>query len=197
MNMRRGYNMASRSAGAAATRERILDEAGRLFMAHYYEDVSIALVAREAGVSAQTLLNHFGGKERLFAEAIERVSNELQQRRWRAEPGDVAGAIRILVEDYEITGDATIRLLSVEDRLPIVREVADRGRQGHREWVERVFAAPDRTSELIVVADVYTWKLLRRDQRLSVGATTETMWRMADAILRRPSDQPTTERRSA
>src|SRR5690242_17458757 len=106
----RAYSMQSREAAAEATRERILSAAQQLFFERWYDDVTIALVAREAGVSGQTLLNHFGGKEGLFTAFIERAGTELVERRERAVPGDVAGAVAVLVDDYEITGDATVRL---------------------------------------------------------------------------------------
>lgn len=137
-------------------------------------------------MSAQTLLNHYGGKEALFAAVIEQVSGELQVRREEATPGDPAGAVAVLVGDYELTGDATIRLLALEDRLPAVREVTDLGRRGHREWVGRVFGAPDRVAELLVVTDVQAWRLLRRNEGLSRRATAAAMTRMVEAVLARP-----------
>src|SRR3954452_11984963 len=100
----RVYSMQSREAAAEATRERMLAAAQRLFFEHWYDDVTIALVAEEAGVSGQTLLNHFGGKEGLFAAVIERTGTELTGRRDQAVPGDVRGAVAVLVDDYEITG---------------------------------------------------------------------------------------------
>lgn len=187
--------MQARDAAAQATRERIVAAAQLIFFERSYDDVTLTLIAREAGVSGQTLLNYFGGKERLFAAVIERAGAELEGHRDRAEPGDVAGAVAILVEEYEITGDATIRLLAVEERLPAVREAMARGREGHRGWVERVFAAPDRTAELLVVTDVYAWKLLRRDQGLSAAETAGAMSRMVDAVLSGPADDISTSRR--
>ena len=50
--------------------------AGR-FLAEPYDDVTIASVARDAGVSHQTLLNHFESKEGLFAAAAERFAADL------------------------------------------------------------------------------------------------------------------------
>jgi AcrR family transcriptional regulator len=191
MNTTRTYSMQTRAAAVEATRERILSEAQRLFLERWYDDVTIALVAREAGVSGQTVLNHFGSKELLFAAVIERISGELQGRRNRAQPGDVAGAIAILVDDYEINGDATIRLLAVAERLPVVQRAMDMGRRGHREWVQRTFATPQRLAELIVVTDVYAWKLLRRDQRLNRDETVAAMRRMVEGVL---ADQPPDQR---
>ena len=57
----RAYSMELRAAAAEATRERILEAAADSFMEHWYDDVTIASVAKQAGVSGQTVLNHFGG----------------------------------------------------------------------------------------------------------------------------------------
>jgi AcrR family transcriptional regulator len=118
MNTRRSYDMHSRGVAAEATRERLLGCGQELFLSRWYDEVTIAVVAREAGVSSQTLLNHFGSKENLFAEVVKRLAAELNERRDRAESADIAGAVAILVDDYEITGDATIRLLAIEERIP-------------------------------------------------------------------------------
>jgi AcrR family transcriptional regulator len=183
MNTARGYSMQSRAASVETTRARIVDGALELFLERWYDDVTLADIARVAGVSGQTVINHFGGKEQVFAVAIERAGAELQARRYRARPGDVEGAIEALVDDYEITGDATIRLLALEERLPAVQPVMEIGRAGHREWIETMFAAPAVTAELVVVTDVYAWKLLRRDQGLSRDATVAAIHRMVDGLL--------------
>lgn len=52
-------------------RQQILDAASRLFINNVYNEVSMNLVAKEAGVSKQTVYSHFGCKEDLFAAAIE------------------------------------------------------------------------------------------------------------------------------
>jgi hypothetical protein len=70
-----------------------------------------------------------------------------------------------------------LRLLAQEERVPAFRSVTDAGRALHYQWVERTFAPllAERTgkarrrllAELIVICDVYFWKLLRRDLGLS------------------------------
>ena len=174
MKSSRGYDMRTRAASAQSTRARIVDAAEELFLARWYDDVTLAGIADLAGVSAQTVLNHFGGKEQVFARGDRARSRPAAPRAPLHAPSRVtsAAAIEALVDDYEITGDATIRLLAVEDRLPAVqRGASTHGRAGHREWVEAMFAAPEVTAELVVVTDVYAWKLLRRDQGLTRDAT--------------------------
>ena len=48
----------------------ILDCAKRLFIEHGYERVSMDQIAAGAGVSKLTVYNHYGDKDRLFAEAV-------------------------------------------------------------------------------------------------------------------------------
>jgi AcrR family transcriptional regulator len=179
----RTYNMDSRRAAAEATRNRILDTAADAFVTGWFDEVTIQSIARDAGVSGQTVLNHFGDKESLFAEAAQRLSEEIWARRGVAAPGDVAGLVDGLVTDYEVTGDGVIRALALEERVESIRPLLARGRAFHREWVERSFGRPELTPELIVATDVYAWKLLRRDQGLSRDATRDAIRRMVLALL--------------
>ena len=179
----RTYNMDSRRAAAEATRNRILDAAAEAFVTGWFDEVTIQSIARDAGVSGQTVLNHFGDKESLFGVAASRLSEEISARRGAAEPGDVAGRVDGLVTDYEVTGDGVIRALALEERVESLRPLLARGRANHREWVEQSFERPDLTPELIVATDVYAWKLLRRDQGLSRDATRDSICRTVLALL--------------
>src|SRR3954452_4575062 len=104
MNSTRTYKMDARRAAAATTRERIIDVARRAFLDNWYDEVTIGGVAKEAGVSGQTVLNHFGDKEALLMAATERFDTEIRSVRWVAEPGDVEGIVDALLNDYEDTG---------------------------------------------------------------------------------------------
>src|SRR4051794_16486701 len=101
MNATRAYAMGLRAASVETTRARIVSAAQDLFLSRWYDDVTLADVATAAEVSAQTVINHFGGKEGVFRAALERASNDIQARRDVAHPGDVGGAVEILVDDYE------------------------------------------------------------------------------------------------
>ena len=66
------------------------------------------------------------------------------------------------------------------------------GRTLHREWVEDMFGTElplepierDRIIDALVVAtDVYSWKLLRRDRRLTVAEVRDRMLLMIDGVL--------------
>jgi len=138
-----------------------------------------------SGVSGQTVINHFGGKEQLAAAAYDRQSEQIVTRRYAPQPGDVPALVEAVVDDYETTGDAVIRLLALEERVPSLRPLLASGREGHREWVATMFAAPELVPELVVATDVYTWKLLRRDQGLSRDETAAAILRIVQALLER------------
>ena len=141
----------------------------------------------------QTVIRRFGGKDALIAAAAERESARVAQQRDRAPVGDVVGAVLVLVEHYELTGDRVLKLLAEEERIPGLRIIADRGRALHRDWCARVFAPAlegrvgveqrRRMAQLVAVCDVYTWKLLRRDAHLSRRQTTLAMVELVTPLM--------------
>ncbi len=68
---RRTYNGALRREQAGMTRGRILDAARRLLASGTYSSVTMEDIAREAGVSYQTVYGIFGTKQRLAQGLIE------------------------------------------------------------------------------------------------------------------------------
>ncbi|MFA9400113.1 MAG: TetR/AcrR family transcriptional regulator [Acidobacteriota bacterium] len=173
----RPYRMVARAASAEATGERILDVAEEVFWERPGDQVSLEEVARRAGVSVQTVIRRFGGREELLEAAVERGSENVRSRRDETRAGDVAGAVDALLDHYDVYGDRVLRLLAEENRTPALREISDSGRRLHRDWCSRVFApalaglagvARDRRlAQFVAICDVYTWKLLRRDAGLS------------------------------
>lgn len=190
---RRPYRQTARAERTAATRERIVAAARDAFLADWYDDVTLARIAGDAGVSLGTVINHFGGKEGLMEAVTELMGAEVRGRRDVAVPGDVASVIAALAGDYEATGDGVVRALAQEERVPALREPLARGRAEHREWLERVLGplltpGDDRIGLLVVATDVFTWKLLRRDQGLSRAATEAAMQRLVEAVLHHPTE---------
>lgn len=171
------------------TRERIAAAAEDAFMNGWYDDVTVRGIATDAGVALQTVLNHFPTKEALCAAANERLARSIQSVRWSVKPGDLTGAIKTIVDDYERTGAASLRMLAVEERVPAVQPWIKLGREGHQAWCEQMFAPAlegltgrrrvRRLAQLVVATDVYTWKLLRRDKGLS---RTETITAMRELV---------------
>jgi AcrR family transcriptional regulator len=188
--------MAARAAGVEVTRERILNAACDAFLTSWYDDVTLRDVAAAADVALQTVVNHFGTKEALYGAAVERISDAIEARRYDVEPGDLEGVVAALIDDYDRTGDFTLRSLAEEGRLAVVGPGLARGRRGHQDWVEHVFPSAlvglrgavrqRRLAQLVAVTDVYTWKLLRRDKGLSRDQTVIAVRELVDALHTSP-----------
>ena len=171
--------MVARAQAAAASGDRMLSSAWGRFCERAYEEVRLADIAADAQVTVQTLHSRFGTKEDLFVAAWRWFARPQGIRRDRVAVGNFRAGIRALYDDYERDGDAVLRLMVQEERIPAVREMLDSGRAYHCEWVSRVFAPlldglgsaarERRHIELIVATDLLVWKLLRRDMGLARG----------------------------
>ena len=184
--------MRARAEAVEATGERIARAAMQRFLAEPYDDVTIACVARDAGVSHQTLLNHFGSKDGLFAAAAERFSADLAASRAGRATSDPESVVALLVDQFERSGDGNVRLALLHERIEAVRAGLEQGRANHQGWLAEVFedrlpsdpAERRRTlAALHAATDVYTWKLLRRDLGHGRRATQRIMTDMVRAIL--------------
>jgi AcrR family transcriptional regulator len=190
MKSTRIYTMGTRADGVVATRERIASAAAELFLEHPYEEVTLAGIASAAGVSHQTVLNHFESKEGVVLGVAELLRTETRSAR-DARPGDVTGAVRALVGDYERMGDANFRWAASE-RLETLADLLDEARRSHQEWIVAMFgdrlptapAARRRAVHALHAAtDVYSWKLLRRDLHLSRTETEKTIAALVVGVL--------------
>lgn len=175
--------MQARAAATHATRERIVDAGREAFFTEWYDEVTLAGIARSAGVSQQTVINHFGGKEGVLMAVVDRVDPEIRATRATATPGDVESVIAALVADYEETGDGVIRGLALEGRVPALGPVLARGRAHHRGWVEQMLGTGSVVPALMVATDVYAWKLLRRDQGLGREEAVRTIVALVRGVL--------------
>jgi AcrR family transcriptional regulator len=188
----RRYIQRARAQAADATAQRIVNAFLARLMAQWFDEITLDRVAEDAGVSVQTVVRRFGGKDGLLAEAIETLTTQINARR-ATPPGDVGRMIENLLKDYERTGDAVIRLLALEPRHPALKTALDFGRSEHRRWVSGVLAEPlgkldaavgkRALDALVVITDVYAWKLLRRDMARSVATTMTTYIRLVRATL--------------
>jgi len=189
---KRKYQMVARAEAATATRERILASAWRRFSEQPYEKVRLADVADDAGVTVQTLHLRFGTKDELFVAAWTWMATPEVAQRDSSPVGDVKTAVRILYDTYDRDGDAVLRLLAQEERIPAVRQMADAGRLWHRGWVERTFAPllaglsgaarEQRLVKLVVATDLLVWKLLRREMRLGRRKAEQIVIEMVTAL---------------
>lgn len=188
----RTYRMGARADTVERTRERILAVARDRFFDLPYDEVRLAEIAAAAGVSEQTVLNHFTSKERLLLAVAEFVAPEVEGLRGPAVPGDVDAAVRGLMRQYEALGDANVRLVAAAERIPELARGVEFGRARHVAWIEATFAdslpaAPGARrrsiAALYAVTDVGTWKLLRRDLRRSRADTAAIMRSLLRAAL--------------
>jgi len=190
--MKRTYQMDLRADAVAETRGRILQAAYDFLLVEQYDDVTLERVAERAGVSKQTVIRQFGSKDRL-AYAVVDWQRPQEEAARTVEPGEVAAAVAILVERYERMGDANVRVLELEHRVPAIGYLLKQGRDSHRQWIERVFAPylPKRGSaayERRVMAfyaatEVMTWKLLRRDFGLGRSQTRAVLFDLVSGLV--------------
>ena len=190
MNTTRSYTMTTRARTVEQTRARIIDACVALHGERPVSDIGLDDVAERAGVSTQTVLRHFGSRAGLEEASLAHAQRAVADER-RAPVGDVAKAVRVIVDHYERRGDEALLMLSQESHQELMARVTEQGKALHRSWVEEVFAPyvdaaddPQELTDLLVVAtDVYTWKLLRRDRRLGRDRTERRMRRLVDCLL--------------
>jgi AcrR family transcriptional regulator len=192
MTEHRPYKMTARAESSAASRERIARAGLKLWLEQAFEDVTLTAIASAAGVSHQTVLNHFASKEGVAVAAMDILSQETTSARDAAQPGDVAQAVRVLVSEYEKMGDANARWAMSSERLGSLAPLLDAGRANHRAWLERQFAEALPTERstrrravdaLHAATDVYAWKLLRRDLARTRAETEQTLIDLVNGIL--------------
>jgi AcrR family transcriptional regulator len=188
----RTYVQSQRASSTQATRQRLLTAAEAAFTAAVYEDVTLAAVAKQAGVSHQTLLNHFESKEGLFMAFVEGMKDRFLEERSEIEPGSVRRVVAHLMGQYEESGEVNARYAMTAERFPLVADAMRFGRESHREWLAHQFDArlPRRgrqreriLSALHAATDVYTWKLLRRDMGLTRDEAAATMTMLVEGVL--------------
>jgi len=198
MKTKRSYTLGARAEAVVSTRERIVREAMQLLFDNYYEDVTLAEIARAAAVSHQTVLNHFSSKEGVALAVAELLTSETTDARYRAVPGDVNDAVAVVVGEYERFGDANFRWAAASERLGSLATILDGARASHQAWLEHCFGPrlpegrADRrraVNALHAATDVYTWKLLRRDLGLSRAETTQTLIQLVEGILGQQSQE--------
>jgi AcrR family transcriptional regulator len=194
MKTTRPYTMTTRARAVEETRARIIDACVGLHGERPVAEIGLDDVASRAGVSVQTVLRHFGSRAGLEEASFEAAQQAVTDER-RTPVGDVAAAVRVIVDHYEKRGDQALLMLAQEGQQPLMARITDRGKALHRQWVEEVFAPylaeaddPGELTDLLVVAtDVYAWKLLRRDRALGRDRTERRIRHLVDRILAPPA----------
>lgn len=89
--------MATETAGARDTRERILDAGEALFAEHGFAGASVRAVTAAAGTNLNAINYHFGSKEGLFRAVVRRIMGPINKEQLRlltdleAEKGEAGG----------------------------------------------------------------------------------------------------------
>jgi AcrR family transcriptional regulator len=171
--------MGARAEATAATGERILEAAEAAFDELPFGEITLAVIAERAGVSVQTVIRRFGGKEGLFLAALRHTGAKMTADRVVDPAGDPAEIVDVLVDHYERFADRLLRTLAQEESQPALRILTNLGREYHVDWCETAFspalegmrgaARKRRAAQLSAITDVYFWKLLRRDRGLGVA----------------------------
>jgi AcrR family transcriptional regulator len=173
---KRRYVMTARAAQAEATRARIRAAAVKLYCNAPLEDCTLEAVAGRAQTTVQTVLRVFGSKDELIYAALEDMAAGGVFLK-PAPRGDVKAAVTAFFDIYESVGDLVMQRLNEERRRPALKPSLDQGRANHRDGVKTVFAPQleqlhgaaraQLLAMLVILTDVYVWKLLRRDMGLS------------------------------
>ena len=191
----RPYSMAARADAVEDTRRRVLAAARDLFSTQWYDDVTLASIADAARVSHQTVLNHFGSKEGVFAALARAVESEVAALEERAEPGDTAAAVRTLLDRYEAMGLANARMVLQEHRVQALHELLERARTLHRGWIERTFAhclpasgaaRRQKVAALLAATEVMAWKAVRYDYGFSQADTRAAITMLIETLEGQP-----------
>src|SRR5688500_1248576 len=125
---KRRYRGRVQAEVAALTRGRIMDAALARTAELWLDQLTLEQVAARAEVAVQTVIRHFGTKERLLEAAGEEAYRRGAQQRADSPAGDITAAARMLVDQYEEVGGRLLRLLAQEERYPALHAVLEVGR---------------------------------------------------------------------
>jgi AcrR family transcriptional regulator len=141
-------------------RRQLLDLGAELFARHGYEELSMARIAREAGISKALLYHYFPSKQAYFSATLEQAAEELAEA---TAPDPERPAVEQLsasldaylawVERHMGAYDKLIRSVSA---VPEVRELVERVRD---ETAARILEgiSPDREPAPVLRAAVRGW----------------------------------------
>jgi AcrR family transcriptional regulator len=128
-------------------RRRLLEQGAELFSRHAYADLSMAAIAREAGISKALLYHYFPSKQAFFVATLEQQAAELAARVDDVDPSlppaeQLASALDAFLGWVEEHAEGYGKLLVGAATHPEVRELVEGVRQ---QTAERILAglAPD------------------------------------------------------
>lgn len=190
----RAYRQSARAEAVQDTEQHIVDALSALLAERWFDEVTLDDIAAAAGTTRQTVIRRFGSKTGVLSAMAAQMDASIQTQRWSAPAQSVTDIVKLVIDDYERTGDVIVRTLGQEARTPEFAAVLERGRKGHRKWIEDMFEAwldkldgqsrKDRLAQLLVQTDVWIWHLLRRAQGHSAARTHRLMTQAIERLLR-------------
>jgi AcrR family transcriptional regulator len=171
-----------------STRERILDAALASFGTRGYEATSLDALATGIGVSKQTILHHFGSKERLLDTVIDRSAEELSEALESALAAAGRGFDRI-----DALVRAVFRLAARRpELLGLLREVSRLGPPAATRLVECLEPLVER-AKAFLAAEMAAGNVREQDPRLLLLSAYSTVIGVATEVevLRAVGIEPT------
>jgi len=115
--------------GVEERRRRLLEHGADLFARHSYDELSMAAIARDAGISKALLYHYFPSKQAYFTATLEQKAAELAARiapdPALAPAERLAGSLDAFLAWVEENGDAYGKLVQSAGAVPDVREVME------------------------------------------------------------------------
>ena len=110
-------------------RRQLLEEGARLFATHSYADLSMARIAREAGISKALLYHYFPSKQDFFVATLQQGAEEIA-RRTEPDPGlppfdALAGSLEGYLGWVDDNEAAYRRLMEGAGSVPEVKVLVD------------------------------------------------------------------------
>src|SRR5215472_153231 len=96
----RQYTQRARAEAAEATGRRIVEAFLARLMGQWFDEITLDQVAEDAGVTVQTVVRRFGGKEGLLASAAKAFGEQVEAQRV-APLGNIGLLVENLLGDYE------------------------------------------------------------------------------------------------
>ncbi|WP_298844154.1 TetR/AcrR family transcriptional regulator [uncultured Roseobacter sp.] len=183
----RAYDNSKRQAQAAERRRKILKCAAKVLADATNDEFRLEDVAQAAGVSVQTILRAFGSKDGLTVATLETEAPDAVDFSAFANiaADDIERCMLEMFKIYDKIGDLVIRLLADEHRSPQFQQALDVGRDFHKGLVTDLFGPriekkPVKERQilfhaLLAATDIYVWKILRRDEALSLEDSVATV----------------------
>ena len=141
-------------------RRRLLELGAELFTRHSYDELSMARIAREAGISKALLYHYFPSKQAYFAATLEQAATELAEVT-QPDPDkppveQLAASLDAYLGWVERNMGAYDKLIRSLGAVPEVRELVERVRD---ETAERILAGlpNERTPELRAAVRGWLW----------------------------------------